>query len=96
MPVPKTKSSRSRRDKRRANWKLTVPGLVECPQCHALKNLIMYAQYAVSIKANRSSPRLLKNNGQRKMLLDREAFFIGKWASRHLRIWYNNMCFSKK
>ena len=37
MPVPKTKSSRSRRDKRRANWKLTVPGLVECPQCHALK-----------------------------------------------------------
>ena len=37
MPVPKTKSSRSRRDKRRANWKLTVPGLVECPQCHAMK-----------------------------------------------------------
>lgn len=37
MPVPKTKSSRSRRDKRRANWKLTVPGLVECPQCHTLK-----------------------------------------------------------
>ena len=37
MPVPRTKSSRSRRDKRRANWKLTVPGLVECPQCHALK-----------------------------------------------------------
>ena len=35
----------------------------------------MYAQYAVSIKANRSSPRLLKNNGQRKMLLGREAFF---------------------
>lgn len=37
MPVPKTKSSRSRRDKRRANWKLTVPGLVECPQCHTMK-----------------------------------------------------------
>lgn len=37
MPVPKVKSSRSRRDKRRANWKLTIPGLVECPQCHALK-----------------------------------------------------------
>lgn len=62
MPVPKTKSSRSRRDKRRANWKLTVPGLVECPQCHALKNLIMYALYAVTTKANRSSARLLKNN----------------------------------
>lgn len=37
MPSPKRKNSKSRRDKRRANWKLTVPGLVECPQCHALK-----------------------------------------------------------
>lgn len=26
MAVPKGKVSRSRRDKRRANWKLTVPG----------------------------------------------------------------------
>ena len=37
MPSPKSKHSKSRRDKRRANWKLTVPGLVECPQCHAMK-----------------------------------------------------------
>ena len=37
MPVPKTKSSRSRRDKRRANWKLNVPDLVECQHCHPLK-----------------------------------------------------------
>ncbi len=37
MPAPKNKSSRARRDKRRANWKLTVPGLVECPQCHEMK-----------------------------------------------------------
>ncbi|HAT56643.1 MAG TPA: 50S ribosomal protein L32 [Veillonellaceae bacterium] len=37
MPGPKRKCSKARRDKRRANWKLTVPGLVECPQCHALK-----------------------------------------------------------
>ena len=22
---------------RRANWKLTVPGIVECPQCHQMK-----------------------------------------------------------
>jgi len=34
MAVPKGKVSRSRRDKRRANWKLKVPGMVECPQCH--------------------------------------------------------------
>ncbi len=37
MVEPKKKKSRSRRDKRRANWKLTVPGLVECPQCHKPK-----------------------------------------------------------
>lgn len=37
VAVPKRKSSRSRRDKRRANWKATAPTLVECPQCHELK-----------------------------------------------------------
>ncbi len=37
MAVPKRKTSKARRDKRRANWKLTVPGMVKCPQCGALK-----------------------------------------------------------
>ena len=37
MAVPKNKVSKARRDKRRANWKLTAPNLVECPQCHELK-----------------------------------------------------------
>ncbi len=37
MAVPKRKTSKARRDKRRANWKLTVPGLIECPQCHELR-----------------------------------------------------------
>lgn len=37
MAVPKRKMSKARRDKRRANWKLTVPGMVACPQCHELK-----------------------------------------------------------
>ncbi|MBQ4611493.1 MAG: 50S ribosomal protein L32, partial [Clostridia bacterium] len=31
MAVPKRKTSKARRDQRRANWKLTVPGIVECP-----------------------------------------------------------------
>ena len=34
---PKRKISRARRDSRRANWKLSLPGIVECPQCHAKK-----------------------------------------------------------
>ena len=37
MAAPKRKMSKSRRDKRRANWKLTVPGYVLCPQCHEPK-----------------------------------------------------------
>ena len=37
MAVPKNKVSKARRDKRRANWKLTAPNLVECPQSHELK-----------------------------------------------------------
>ena len=36
MAVPKRKVSKARRDKRRANWKLSVPGLVKCSQCHEL------------------------------------------------------------
>ena len=37
MAVPKGKTSKARRDKRRANWKLDVPNLVKCPQCSVLK-----------------------------------------------------------
>ena len=37
MAVPKNKVSKARRDKRRANWKLLVPGMVKCPQCGELK-----------------------------------------------------------
>ncbi len=37
MAVPKGKVSKSRRDKRAANWKISAPNLVECPQCHELK-----------------------------------------------------------
>ena len=32
---PKNKSSRSHRDKRRANWKMTAPTLVKCSKCGA-------------------------------------------------------------
>ena len=33
---PKNKSSKSRRDKRRANWKMSAPTLVKCSRCGAL------------------------------------------------------------
>ncbi|MBE3587189.1 MAG: 50S ribosomal protein L32 [Thermoanaerobacteraceae bacterium] len=37
MGVPKRKSSKQRGRQRRAHWKIEAPGLVRCPQCHALK-----------------------------------------------------------
>ncbi|MFP4015962.1 MAG: 50S ribosomal protein L32 [Halanaerobiales bacterium] len=37
MAVPKRKTSKSRKRKRRTHWKLNTPNLAECPQCHELK-----------------------------------------------------------
>lgn len=37
MAVPKRKVSKARRDKRRANWKLALPGMVKCPKCGEMK-----------------------------------------------------------
>ena len=33
---PKNKTSKGRRDKRRANWKMTAPNLVKCSKCGEL------------------------------------------------------------
>ena len=37
MAVPKRKTSKARRDKRRAHWKVSMPGMTECPQCGTMK-----------------------------------------------------------
>jgi len=37
MAVPKRKISKQRKHSRSANWKISAPTLVECPQCHELK-----------------------------------------------------------
>ncbi|MBQ6399985.1 MAG: 50S ribosomal protein L32 [Clostridia bacterium] len=37
MAVPKGKISKARRNSRRANWKLEMPAIGECPQCHQMK-----------------------------------------------------------
>ena len=34
MPLPKRRHSRTRGRKRRTNWKLSTPNVVDCPQCH--------------------------------------------------------------
>jgi len=37
MAVPKKKQSKSRGDKRAANWRGSTPAYSECPQCHRPK-----------------------------------------------------------
>ena len=51
---PKNKSSKGRRDKRRANWKMTAPTLVKCSKCGELmvphrvrKNCASYTKKAI-------------------------------------------------
>lgn len=34
MGNPARRFSKARTATRRANWKLSLPGIVECPQCH--------------------------------------------------------------
>lgn len=33
MANPTSRHSKSRRDKRRANWKGTIPNVAQCPEC---------------------------------------------------------------
>ncbi|QTA81173.1 50S ribosomal protein L32 [Desulfonema limicola] len=37
MAVPKHKTSKSKRDKRRTHQKLTAPAIAECPECGEAK-----------------------------------------------------------
>ena len=37
MALPKGKISKSRGRMRRANWKLSAPGIVKCPRCAKMK-----------------------------------------------------------
>lgn len=37
MAVPKTKISKAKKHSRSANWKVTLPNIVECPHCHEKK-----------------------------------------------------------
>ena len=38
MAVPKRKTSKARRDKRRnSHWKLSLPGMTKCPNCGEYK-----------------------------------------------------------
>ena len=54
---PKNKTSKARRDKRRANWKMSAPNLVRCSKCGELMMPTEYARHAVLTTRGRSSLR---------------------------------------
>lgn len=37
MAVPKRRTSKAVSRSRKANWKLSMPGMSQCPQCHEYK-----------------------------------------------------------
>ena len=37
MAVPKSKTSKSKRDKRRTHYRLSILNITECPRCHTKK-----------------------------------------------------------
>jgi len=38
MAVPKKRTSKAKKHSRRSSvWKLSLPGMIECPQCHEPK-----------------------------------------------------------
>ena len=60
MAVPKKKTSKARRDSRRANWKLENPTLAKCPQSgemnlahHVCKNCGSYKGETIVAKAEK-------------------------------------------
>lgn len=81
MAVPKRKMSKARRDRRRANWKLSVPGMVECPQCHEMKMPHRVCPECGYYMANKS---LLKLNNFKLFIRPSEFF-------RRLFTWYGKI-----
>jgi large subunit ribosomal protein L32 len=37
MAVPQRRTSKTRKRMRRTHFKISAPGMVECPQCHEMK-----------------------------------------------------------
>ena len=54
---PKNKSSKGRRDKRRANWKMSAPTLVKCSKCGELMMPTVCARTVALIIRKKSSHR---------------------------------------
>ena len=52
MALPKGKISKSRGRMRRANWKLSAPGIVKCPRCQQMKLAHRICKHCISLSKN--------------------------------------------
>mgnify|MGYP000674132517 CR=1 FL=1 len=63
---PKNKSSKGRRNRRRANWKMTAPTLVKCSKCGALMMPHRVCKACGSYNKKRKLFQHTLNNGKMK------------------------------
>ena len=70
---PKNKSSKGRRDRRRANWKMSAPTLVRCSKCGSLmmphrvcKNCGSYNKRVIVSKNDDDGERGRKNQERKE------------------------------
>lgn len=64
---PKNKSSKARRDKRRANWKMSAPNLVKCSKCGELMMPHRVCKACGSYNKKKSFLRTNYNRGSKQI-----------------------------
>ena len=84
---PKNKSSKARRDKRRANWKMSAPNLVKCSKCGEL--MMPHRVCKACGSYNKRSFPLINDGGERLSRFGRSFLFLIGNFSGFLRVYYN-------
>ena len=72
---PKNKSSKARRDKRRANWKMSAPHLVKCSYCGAL--MMPQSLWFLQQKRSRCNGLIFINRNQFRCAMQQKAPVTG-------------------
>ena len=62
QPVPKKRTSKSKRDSRRSQWKAVAPSLGACPQCQHPKRSYMACSFCGYYKGR----KVMKSEEERK------------------------------
>lgn len=53
MAVPKRRTSKTRKNKRRTHFKISVPGMTECPNCGEYKLFTVFVRTVVHTKVKK-------------------------------------------